>query len=568
VRRPRTLAGRLFVWQLSVVLVVLFGAGLVLDRYLEQDAVSDVTAALEREARTVQQALPAEDAALQAAVTSLGEASGTRITVVRTDGTVLADSEHDPATMENHADRPEIRQALDGQVGAGSRDSETLGIPFRYVALPPRGDRIVRVALPLTQVAHRRATVRTAVVLGLLAAAGLASLGALLVSRGVTRPLRKTTESVRRLGHGDLKVRIQPDGPLEFAQLAETLNVMAARLEAQVRASEEDRRTRDLILSSMTEGILLAGPDGNLRFANTVLDRQLGERPSSTTSLVPTPLRDAVRAAADHHSSHTVEVEVGVPTRWLRGDAIPVDQEGSVLLVLRDITEMRRLDAVRRDFVANASHELKTPAASIRATAETIRTAALDDPDVVPRFAAQLEREAVRLSRIISDLLDLSRLETGSDLVEEVALDELVRDEVGRLEAAAAAVGVQIAFELPAVPRVHGSARDLGLMVRNLVDNAIRYSPEGGRVRVAIGTEDGSVILTVADTGVGIPRRDLERVFERFYRVDRARSRETGGTGLGLSIVKHVAENHGGSVHVESELGQGSTFEVRLPASS
>ncbi|HEX9694612.1 MAG TPA: ATP-binding protein, partial [Actinomycetota bacterium] len=216
--------------------------------------------------------------------------------------------------------------------------------------------------------------------------------------------------------------------------------------------------------------------------------------------------------------------------------------------------------------VANASHELKTPAASIRATAETIRTAAADDPSVIPRFAEQLDREAVRLARIVSDLLDLSRLETGSDLDERVSLDGVLREEGERVEEEAAEAGVELSIRAGPTPRVRGSARDLSLLIRNLVDNAIRYTKPGGRVHVVLDAGDGEVVLTVTDTGVGIPTRDIPRIFERFYRVDRARSRETGGTGLGLSIVKHVVENHGGSVGVTSELGRGTTFQVRLPA--
>jgi signal transduction histidine kinase len=245
-----------------------------------------------------------------------------------------------------------------------------------------------------------------------------------------------------------------------------------------------------------------------------------------------------------------------------------VGEDGSVLVVVRDVTEARRLDAIRRDFVANASHELKTPVASIQAAAETIRTASLDDPMVIPRFAAQLEREAVRLSRIVGDLLDLSRLESGSELDEDVALDALLRDEVERFEDAAAESGVELSVRAAAVPRVRGSGRDLALLVRNLVDNAIRYTRAGGRVDVDLSAEGATVLLTVADTGVGIPQRELSRIFERFYRVDRARSRETGGTGLGLSIVRHVVENHGGRIAVESELGRGTRFEVRLPAAA
>jgi len=568
VRRPRTLAGRLFIWQLSVVLIVLTGVGIVVDRFLERDTVEDITSALVSEARTVQQALPADQASLESVVSSLGRASGVRITVIGTDGVVLADSERDPATMENHLDRPEVQQALAGGVGTSSRLSATLGISFRYVALPPQGDRIVRVALPLTRVSQRRSTVRVTLLLGLLVAAVIASLGALMVSRAVTRPLRRATESIARLGRGDLTARVEPEGPQEFSVLAETLDLMAARLESQIQTSEDDRRTRDLVLSSMEEGILLASAGGEVRFANAAFERYLGAPPSTRHALVPAGLREAAQRAAEERSPVAVEVEAGVPARSLRGAAVPVDEEGSVLLVLRDVTEAKRLDAVRRDFVANASHELKTPAASIRAAAETIRTAVVDDPAVVPRFAERMEAEAIRLSRIVEDLLDLSRLETGSELADDVAIDALVREESARLHDAAEGAGVELVVDAREVPAVRGSARDLALLVRNLVDNAIRYTKPGGRVEVTLASEDGDVALRVADTGIGIPSRDLPRVFERFYRVDRARSRETGGTGLGLSIVKHVVENHGGTVSVESELGRGSAFEVRLPASS
>jgi signal transduction histidine kinase len=338
-------------------------------------------------------------------------------------------------------------------------------------------------------------------------------------------------------------------------------------LKGRLRATDEERRSMALALSSMREGVVLLSGTGAVTYANPALETLQLARPSSLDALLPLGLRDAVRRTMDGQVPSVAEVETGAPSRWLRGEAFPVGDDGSVLLVVRDVTEARRVDSIRREFVANASHELKTPAASIQAAAETLRTAALEDPAVVPRFAAQLEQEASRLSRIVSDLLDLSRLETGSDLDEEVALDTILRDEGERFETPAREAGVELAVDAMPVPRIQGSARDLALMVRNLVDNAIRYTRPGGCVKVSLGAVGGHVTLTVADTGLGIPSRDLPRVFERFYRVDRARSRETGGTGLGLSIVKHVAENHGGSVRVESELGAGSTFEVRLPAS-
>jgi signal transduction histidine kinase len=339
------------------------------------------------------------------------------------------------------------------------------------------------------------------------------------------------------------------------------------QLRARIEASEDARRVADLALASMEEGVLLFGADGGTRLANPAVEGHLGVRPASVGALLPLGLRQLTERAAGAQAVLAAEVEIGAPTRTLRGFAAPTE-DGSVVVVIRDITETRRSEQVRRDFVANASHELKTPAATIQAAAETIRTAAVEDQSVIPHFASQLEREAARLSRIVSDLLDLSRLESGSVLEETVALDAIVRDEGERFEEPAAEAGVGLSIDASSEPRVRGSARDLVLLVRNLVDNAIRYTGPGGEVHVELTADEGEVVLAIVDTGLGIPSRDLPRIFERFYRVDRARSRETGGTGLGLSIVKHVAENHGGRVVVTSELGQGTRFEVRLPAST
>lgn len=340
---------------------------------------------------------------------------------------------------------------------------------------------------------------------------------------------------------------------------------LAQHLNERIDHLEEDRQRMDLVLSSMLEGVILFDARGQVTYANSATEGHLGTVPRSVEGLLPLGMRSAVEHAAAERTPASSEAEVGA-SRWLRGSAVPVHADGSVLLVVRDVTEARRLEAVRRDFVANASHELKTPAATIQAAAETIRRAATDDPSVVPRFAAQLEGEAIRLSRIVGDLLDLSRLESGSELEDVVALDAVLRDEGERFEEPAAEAGVHLTITANGPARVHGSARDLALLVRNLVDNAIRYTAAGGSVDVALAADDGEAVLTVSDTGVGIPTRDLPRVFERFYRVDRARSRETGGTGLGLSIVRHVVENHGGRVSVDSELGRGTRFEVRLPA--
>jgi signal transduction histidine kinase len=328
---------------------------------------------------------------------------------------------------------------------------------------------------------------------------------------------------------------------------------------------QEERRVRDLALSTMHEGIMLIGADAGVAFTNDAIGRHLPSTPATLDAVLPFALRTAIEDSRERRAPASVLVETGVPTRWLRGTITPA-VDGATLVVVRDVTEQRRLDSIRRDLVANASHELKTPAATIQAAAETLRQAAEDDPVAVPRFAIQLEREAVRLSRIVADLLDLSRLESGSSLDELVSLGAAAREEGQRLEEAARRAGVTVEISTETARSVRGSQRDLALLIRNLIDNAIRYSHAGGRVQVEIGSERDDVTMRVSDTGIGIPSRDTSRIFERFYRVDRARSRETGGTGLGLAIVKHVVENHGGSIEVESELGGGTTFLVRLPA--
>ena len=338
-----------------------------------------------------------------------------------------------------------------------------------------------------------------------------------------------------------------------------------AALQSRERSQEEDRAAQDLILSSMEEGVLLFDRHGRAVFANTPLVRHLGSSPENMDALLPLGLQKAARESAKSGAVARLEVETGTPSRWLRATCTPIGDDGSLLVVVGDVTEARRLDAIRRDFVANASHELKTPAASIQAAAETLMHVAVEDPASVPRFATQLDREARRLSQIVADLLDLSRLEAGSELDGRVRVDSVLKEEARRSAERAEAAGVTLIVEAPEVPAIRGSARDIALLVRNLLDNAVSYTKPDGRVTATVTQSDQSVGLRVADTGIGIPTRDLPRIFERFYRVDRARSRETGGTGLGLSIVRHVAENHGGTVGVRSELGRGTVFTVELP---
>jgi two-component system sensor histidine kinase SenX3 len=325
---------------------------------------------------------------------------------------------------------------------------------------------------------------------------------------------------------------------------------------------QETAAQRDTLLSAVPIGIVLFDETGASAYANPVARELLGRHVNTLAGLVPGGLRDAVALAAETGDPRAAEFEsVG---RVVHGSAIPIGTDGRTVLIVRDVTTERRTDRIRRDFVLNASHELKTPAAAILALAETLRDAGRRDPEAAERFLGRLEGEAARLSRLVADLLDLSRLEAATLGETPVRLDRIVVDEAERARPRAEAAGLQLLVEPSEEATVLGSESDLALMVHNLLDNAIRYTPEGD-VRVGLAVADGTAELRVTDTGVGIPSADLGRIFERFYRVDPARSRDTGGTGLGLAIVRHVADAHGGEVKVRSVLGAGTTFTVRLP---
>jgi two-component system phosphate regulon sensor histidine kinase PhoR len=557
---------RTLVVTFAVTVVALLAAlAVVLDRSLAASFLDDLTGSLVAQARVIRAEVGAPDGSLQARVRTLGREAGLRVTIVRTNGVVLADSVRDPATMENHATRPEIRSALAGEVGVASRVSETVRRPFRYVALPPRGDAVVRVALPLSIVDSRLGRIRTVIVVGtgLAAVAGVAAV--VLLARRVARPVREVTGAVASMSGGDLDTRAPEEGPAEVTLLARTVNTMAAELDARIREMSRDRRQRDVILAAMEEGIVLFDRDGGAAYANPAAGRILGRAPADVRSLTPHELRALVEEARTRDAPGRRELDSGLPPRTLAASAIPIEGTGDVLLILRDVTAARRVEAMRRDFVGDASHELKTPTSAIQAAAETVQRALEDgDAEAAARFAGDVRIEAARLSRIVSDLLDLSRLETERPSMAPVRLHRVVEEEAERLRSQAVDAGVSL--EVRATPAtVRGSERDLGLLVRNLVENAVRYTPSGGRVALELSEDHGRVVLTVSDTGIGIPTRDLPRVFERFYRVDRARSRETGGTGLGLSIARHVVERHSGGIAARSQLGSGSTFTVTLP---
>ncbi len=349
-------------------------------------------------------------------------------------------------------------------------------------------------------------------------------------------------------GHSD---RVTASGPQETVKLSEAINGMAEELAGVIDELRSETALREQILASMREGVVLADGYGEVIYANQAAHDMFGRSP-----------RDLLPAQLEEPGEH--ELTIHHPRRReLRSTSVRL-ADGRTLVVIQDETERKRVESIRRDFVANASHELKTPVAGIMVTAETVERAIDEDITHAKRFAANLVREARRLSALVQDLLDLARLERGQGERIRLRLVGVVEEEVDSLRERIERKGLALTVELDREVEVLGVQEDLALMVRNLLENALVYTAEGS-IEVTMADAGEAFELKVADTGSGIPTTDLERIFERFYRVDKARSRDTGGTGLGLAIVRHVAESHGGVVEVASELGSGSTFTVRLP---
>jgi two-component system, OmpR family, phosphate regulon sensor histidine kinase PhoR len=503
-----------------------------------------------------------------------------RITLVRPDGVVVADSHDDASRMENHATRPEIAQVLttDG-TGTIIRQSPTVGSPMLYVAraIFDGGKRIgaVRVAVPLDALRQEQRAVRNLTVyVGL----GVCAVGLLLtywIVGRIARPIRSLTRAAQAITAGDYNYQLKLPTQDEFQVLAEAFAHMTRELSRRI---DETLRYGDqlaTVLGGMEEGVVAINKQHRVLFANRAARRLLE---ISTEDVVQRPLWELIRhpqiqkAVADslQGGPDRTELELGGPERRvlsLHITPLPGKPSSGLVLVFHDVTELRRLERLRQEFVANVSHELKTPLTSIKAYAETLREGAIHDPEHNLRFVHRIEQQSERLNELILDLLSLARIESGQQPFEivSVPLDERLGEWVNLHSAAAEAKGVQLNLIPDTQPRA-AVADEEGLrqIVDNLLDNAIKYTPEGGNVTVRWFADGDAVVIEVQDTGIGIARADQERIFERFYRVDKARSRELGGTGLGLSIVKHLALSFGGNVSVRSQQGHGSTFIVRL----
>ncbi len=583
-----------FFWKLyagytAVILVSIAVVGTLISQKIERDTLEEIRRSLQARAIFLKElASPHleifQDSTFQSRVQTLGLAMDTRLTVMKENGEVIADSSENPGRMDNHLKRPEILAARARGFGTSSRFSDTVHQRMMYLAMSVRSKGLlvgyVRTSLPLSEIDRRLSYLRNTIGLGAILAAVAALPFGLLVTRHVVNPVISMTTVAESMSRGDYDQRLLEVRKDEIGKLSKALNRMAASCRERMEIITTDRNKLSAILSGMVEGVIAIDRDERVVHMNEAAGKLLGTSPVDSLNK---PVWEAVRIRdVCEILNLTLQDEVS-RQRDLRLVTSPSDQHVEMhasplhdgqrnvvgsLVVLHDMSELERLETVRQDFVANASHELKTPITAIRGLVETL----IDDEEVSfskqKRFLHKIKDQSMRLSSIVTDLLALSRLESGNQDSENVKTDlrHAIMTSVSGLTSTAEDQGIEVGVKLPDIPvEVLGSEDDFGQVVTNLLDNALKYTTRGGEVWVRLECQGDQAVLEVQDTGIGIEPKDRDRIFERFYRVDKARSRELGGTGLGLAIVKHLAITHGGRVELDSVFGIGSTFQVFLP---
>ncbi len=505
--------------------------------------------------------------------------SGARVTIVARDGTVLADSDEDPSRMDNHGDRPEIKAAWSEGSGRATRLSRSVRQELAYLAVRVSwatvGPVVLRLALPLRSVYQTGVDIRISLAATLLIALLIGGAVAITFSRRFTGRVASFKSFLARVAEGDYRPEPGPESGDEIAELLGSLNDTVERLQRSMRFLEDERDQSAAILSSMSEGVAVVDREERIRYSNPAFRRALhsgGELSFEGRRLVEVTRQSEILAMVQgvRKGRERMEAEIataGLKPRTFLVRAAPAAETGAVLVVL-DITEIRRLERVRRDFVANVSHELRTPLTAIQGFAETLLRGALDEPENSRRFVEIIRDHSWRLARLTEDLLKLSRIEAGKLELERrpISVSSVVEQcaETARLKLKEKNQSLTVSVEDPP-PLAMADSHALIDVLRNLLDNAIQYTPEGGHVAIRVSRNGSEVRIAVEDDGIGIPASSHDRIFERFYRVDAARSRKVGGTGLGLSISKHLVDSMGGRIELESQLGRGSTFTVVLP---
>lgn len=568
---------------LPLALATAFASRAIRSFYIDR-TVADLTAKAQLVEAELPRLLAVEGDTRAELIREVAARAAARLTIVAADGTVLADSEQDAAKMDNHAVRPEVAEALSGAVGHAIRYSRTVRRNMLYLAVPARrgsGAAVVRAATPLVELDVSVQQIRDQLLIYAVLIGFVATCLGVILARRISRPLEVMRKVADHYAQGQFGRRLPMTGAAEIDALAVALNEMAARLDERVRAVLQQRNELEAVLGSMVEGVLAIDRDARILRLNPAAAELFGvEAKAVQGRMVHEVLRNvdlqrfADRALA---GDGPVEGEItvrssGEPTELQAQGSPLLDGQGEAigaLIVLNNVTRLKRLENIRRDFVANVSHELRTPVTTIKGFIETLLDGGDHDVADQRRFLETVLRHAERLNAIIEDLLTLSRIEQEAEHhqveVADIRIERVLQQAVQACELRAAEKSVTV--ELQAPPETwRANAALLEEAVVNLIDNAIKYSEPGSTVQVEARTTGPTHRIQVTDHGHGIAAEHLPRLFERFYRVDKARSRNLGGTGLGLAIVKHIVGAHGGRVEVESQLGQGSTFTIELPS--
>ena len=530
-----------------------------------------------------------DDTDFSATIKAFAEQSHTRFTLIRSDGVVLADSDEDPLLMDNHASRPEILAANYHTCGVATRYSNTLKTKMMYLARPIRKQGKLlgygRASLPLTLINQRISDSRRMILLGFGIITMIALVFGFILARHLILPLLAMTQMAEAMAVGDFSHSLSSSRRDEIGRLAQAFNMMAEKSRERIEIINTDRSKLNAIFTAMREGVIAVDHNEVVIHINQAAAALL--RVNSAESIGKpiweiTRLQELCDSLADAYKDSreikcSMSILHGIQKQMVEIHAVPLksgdDKTIGAMVVLLDVSELRRLETVRRDFVSNASHELKTPITAIRAMVETM----IDDSTRMPEavrlsFLDKIAKQSLRLSALVVDLMALSRFEIQPEpqlLSSTIDLKQIVNDSVNCLIPMADEKGITLEFKEPEEElEIVSDEETLDQAITNVLDNAIKYTAAGGQVTVYLKHIADEVIVTVQDTGIGIAPQDKERIFERFYRVDKARSRELGGTGLGLAIVRHIVLAHKGRLEVESQLGRGTTFRLIFPAKS
>jgi two-component system phosphate regulon sensor histidine kinase PhoR len=561
-----------------------------LDKNLEEKSLQEIKSVLIDEARLIESNISVnfsslnDPVRLDRLVKDLGSKIKSRITIIDMQGKVLADSEKDQqeiVKLENHYNRPEIYQALNNKLGQEMRYSYTLRIEMLYIALPIKQNNqnvgVLRLALPLTSVQKVLFTVRKTILIGLFFTLCLAFLLGSILAKAVISPINRIIHISSKFAQGDFTRRIASGSSDEIGQLAITLNKMAQEIEEKVSEIATQKQHLEAIFNSMVEGVIITDNSEKIVSINHAIEELFSIKQDQVQgmflleSIRNSDISAVIANAIKNGNFISKEITLVMPVlRIIKVNVSPIFEKNKVtgaITVIHDITQMRYLETLRRDFVANVSHELKTPLTSIKGFVETLLEGALEDKENSVNFLKIINTHVDRLNTLINDLLDLSQMESKEIVLkkEKFNLAQLVNEIISGFRSQAEMKVIEMRFDLPLELDIVVDKSKIEQVLTNLINNAIKYNKEKGFVRIYAQQLPGKIKVVVEDSGSGIPSKDLPRIFERFYRVDKARSRELGGTGLGLSIVKHIIELHGGSVGVESTEGIGSKFWFILP---